>query len=75
MTTQDIEICVNGEITVCPQGQSLEDFLKTFLARSGLDSKKVIAEINGQILKPENFSNHILSARDQVEIIHFVGGG
>ncbi|MDR1241299.1 MAG: sulfur carrier protein ThiS [Deltaproteobacteria bacterium] len=75
MTTQNIEIYVNGEITVCPPGQLLEAFLTDFLARAGLTPDRVVVEINGQICKPENLGNRILNAKDQVEIIHFVGGG
>jgi thiamine biosynthesis protein ThiS len=75
MTAQNIEIYVNGEITACPQGQLLETFLAGFLARAGLSPDKTIVEINGRICKPEEFGNRILNARDQVEIIHFVGGG
>jgi thiamine biosynthesis protein ThiS len=75
MSEQNIEICVNGETTACSQGQSLDVFLKTFLARRGLNPDGVVVEINGQIFQPRNFVNYTLNAKDQVEIIHFVGGG
>jgi thiamine biosynthesis protein ThiS len=71
MDTQKIELFVNGEPATCPYGQ----FLDAFLTQAGLDSKKIVVEINGQIFKPEQFGSCKLNSRDQVEIIHFVGGG
>jgi thiamine biosynthesis protein ThiS len=75
MSAQNMEICVNGEIVTCPQGQALDVFLDAFLARLGLSPEGVVVEINGQIFRPPNFANYTLNAKDQVEIIHFVGGG
>jgi thiamine biosynthesis protein ThiS len=75
MSAQNMEICVNGGMVACPQGQALDLFLDAFLERSGLSPEGVVVEINGQILRPRDFANYILNAKDQVEIIHFVGGG
>jgi thiamine biosynthesis protein ThiS len=75
MSAQNIEICVNGETVACPPGQSLDVFLDEFLEGRGSSPAGVVVEINGTILKPQNFINYTLNAEDQVEIIHFVGGG
>ncbi len=66
-----LRFILNGEPAACPDGQNLGDYLSA----AGLDPKKVVAEINGQILKPGHFTDYRLNAGDQVEIIHFVGGG
>ncbi|MDR2892166.1 MAG: sulfur carrier protein ThiS [Deltaproteobacteria bacterium] len=67
----ELRFILNGEAVTCPDGQNLGGYLTS----AGLDPKKVVAEINGQILKPEHFTDYLLNAGDQVEIIHFVGGG
>lgn len=40
-----------------------------------LDSKKVVVEINMDIIPTEEFSNRTLMEDDKIEIIAFVGGG
>ena len=67
----EITITVNGQGESCPGGRSLE----AYLLGKGIEPRKVVAELNGEILKPESFSERILNAGDEVEIIHFVGGG
>lgn len=71
MNETKIQISVNGKTETCPAGSSL----RAYLAGRETDPKKVVAEINGEILKPEAFDGRILNAGDEVEIIHFVGGG
>ena len=66
-----LHFILNGEPASCPSGRSLENYL----SGAGLDPKKVVAEVNGRILKPEHFTDYQLNAGDQVEVIHFVGGG
>ena len=68
---ENIKLIVNGTLASCPTGRSLQDYLLD----SGIEPGKVVAEINGKILKPENFGKYVLNAGDQVEIIQFVGGG
>ena len=67
----EITITVNGQSESCPGGQSLE----SYLLGKGIEPQKVVAELNGEILKPQSFKERILNAGDAVEIIHFVGGG
>ncbi|MDL2307466.1 sulfur carrier protein ThiS [Desulfovibrio sp. OttesenSCG-928-C06] len=67
----EISITVNGQPETCPHSLSLEDYL----AGKGINPHKVVAELNGEILKPQSFKERILNAGDEVEIIHFVGGG
>lgn len=71
MTQGSISFTVNGLEALCRKGLSLKDYLEA----TGLESQKVVVEINGQIMSVENFGTCELNAGDQVEIIHFVGGG
>lgn len=66
-----IKITVNGLDEACPAGSSIHDYL----AARGVESARVVAELNGQILKPESFAGAVLREGDKVEFIRFVGGG
>ena len=37
--------------------------------------KKVIVELNGEILKSESFESVLLKNEDKLEILYFMGGG
>ena len=45
------------------------------LAARGHDAKRVVVERNGEILPREHFSQTMLCEADNLEIVHFVGGG
>ena len=45
------------------------------LEKLNLDSKKVVVEINMDIIPVEEFSERIIQTDDKIEIISFVGGG
>ena len=46
-----------------------------FLARHDLDPDLVVVERNGRILRREEFDRTALEPGDELEIVHFVGGG
>ena len=46
----------------------LADFL-------GLDAAMLVAEVNGAIIRREDFGVHALRPGDVVELVRFVGGG
>lgn len=72
MSNQDtVRFTVNGMAAACRKGLTLENYL----VAADLEPEKVVVEINGQIMKVEAFGTYELNAGDQVEIIHFVGGG
>ena len=72
MSNQEtVRFVVNGMEAACRKGLTLEDYLMV----ADLEPQKVVVEVNGQIIKVEAFGTHELNAGDQVEIIHFVGGG
>lgn len=40
-----------------------------------LDKKRIAVEVNGRIVKKENFDKIKVNDNDKIEIVHFVGGG
>jgi thiamine biosynthesis protein ThiS len=70
MSETTIGLTVNGQSVYCRPGSLLD-----YLLGTGLDPRTVVAEVNGQILNMETAADHRLAAGDQIEIVHFVGGG
>ena len=64
-------ILVNGEKKDLPGGLCLSELI----AREGLQESRVAVEHNGKIVPRAALSSTILADGDQVEIVHFVGGG
>lgn len=67
----DIEITLNGKAAGVPDGSTILDLLN----EKGLAERLVVVELNGTIVPRSSFSEIRFSAGDQVEIVHFVGGG
>jgi sulfur carrier protein len=66
-----MKINLNGKETEIPDGSTVSDLL----AKYGLDSKPVIAELNGSIIKGEHCRQARLKQGDMLEIVRLVGGG
>ena len=67
-----VSITVNGAERRIPTGWTLADLLLSL----GLDARTVVIERNGKILRErEAFASIELGAEDNIEIVHFVGGG
>jgi sulfur carrier protein len=66
-----ISITVNGEAREIPHPATVADLL----ARIGLDLRKVAVERNLEIVPRSTYAATPLSAGDQLEIVHFIGGG
>ncbi len=49
--------------------------LISLLETLSLSEKKVAIEINEEVVPRDNYVKKILSAKDRVEIVHFIGGG
>lgn len=66
-----MEIILNGEKKSFPQGSDIRAVL------GSLNMKKdgIVAELNGAILRSEEWAGRILKENDKVEVISFVGGG
>ena len=66
-----ISITVNGEAREIPGPATVADLL----ARIGLDLRKVAVERNLEIVPRSTYAATPLAAGDQLEIVHFIGGG
>ena len=66
-----VEIVVNGDVRIVPEGQSLLDLL----ARLELDPARVAIELDRKIVKKPLWQETTLAAGARLEIVQFVGGG
>ena len=67
----NVSITVNGDSRLIQSGQSVWAFLEGL----ELDPKKVAVERNLEIVSKSLFKDVILADGDQLEIVHFIGGG
>jgi len=66
-----LQILVNGEsFAVAP-----ETTVAGLLAVLELDLRKVAVERNREIVPRSTYANVVLNAGDEIEIVHFIGGG
>ena len=66
-----ISITVNGEPREIPGPATVADLL----GQIGLDLRKVAVERNLEIVPRSTYAATALAAGDQLEIVHFIGGG
>ncbi len=66
-----MKINLNGEAKEIQSGSSLGDLLR-FLE---LDPRMVVVEHNRSIVRRQHLGEQELQDGDQVELVHFVGGG
>jgi thiamine biosynthesis protein ThiS len=66
-----IDIQVNGESRTVATDLTIEDLLRSF----DLHPRMIVVEHNGDILRRERYQEVRVSSGDQLELVHFVGGG
>lgn len=66
-----MRIVLNGDERQVPAGCNLQELLQSM----GWDSRLLAVEINREIVTEPDFSLVELKENDQVEVVHFVGGG
>jgi len=66
-----MKITLNGEQKHIKDNLTLSDLINDL----NLDLTKVAVEINLQIAIPEEYANCNLKDGDEIEIVHFIGGG
>ena len=66
-----IDIVVNGEVRSIPEGQTILNLL----AQLQLDPARVAVEMDRRIVKQPSWTETVLRAGAQLEIVQFVGGG
>ena len=67
----EITLTVNGRPRQAPAGSSLLGLLAVL----ELDPRSVVVEHNREIVRRLELDQHALHEGDQVELVHFVGGG
>ncbi len=66
-----IKIKVNGKIFVLKSNSSVNDLI----IKLKIPIKKVAIELNKNILDKKKLKKKFLKTKDNVEIVHFIGGG
>ncbi|MCZ2149620.1 MAG: sulfur carrier protein ThiS [Bryobacterales bacterium] len=66
-----MEILVNGQPRTAAEENTLLDLLRSL----SIDPSRVAIELNGEIVKKEEWQETRLTPGAQIEIVHFVGGG
>jgi sulfur carrier protein len=61
---------LNGEARECRTGVTVADLV----AELGLGERRIAVEVNRDVLPREAYA-HALRDGDEVEIVHFIGGG
>lgn len=67
----DIRLIVNGQPRSVPGPAMLSDLL----SHLGLDPRLVVVELNREIVRRPRLGELSLKNGDQIELVHFVGGG
>jgi len=67
----EMQIMVNGDERLVPGPATLLDLLD----RLGLDPRTVVVELNREIVRRPRLGETSLAEGDEVELVHFVGGG
>lgn len=70
-TASTIPVALNGKHEMVAESCTVLDVLTSKSLRPEL----VAVEHNGEILPRDRFATTVLHADDQLEIVHFVGGG
>ena len=66
-----MKIILNGQPHECAESARLKSIIEQFCQ----DTRHVIAEVNGVLVKNTQWSAHTLSNGDTIELVNFVGGG
>lgn len=66
-----IEVQVNGEKRAVPAGLTLRGLLGHLEIRAD----RVAVEYNREIVRPERWDETQIESGDELEVVHFVGGG
>ncbi len=68
---ESVIISLNGEDRGVPAGLTVAGLIGAL----GLDTRKVAVERNREIVPRSTYEAVTLSAGDELEIVHFIGGG
>jgi sulfur carrier protein len=71
MAGATIRVTVNGE----PREVAAAATIADLLAQIGVDTRKVAVERNFEIVPRSTYAATALAAGDELEVVHFIGGG
>ena len=71
MSTQSIDIRINGQTHRVPEGLDLV----RLIAHLGLKGDRIAVEVNREIVPRDHWNSCVVRSGDVLEIVHFVGGG
>ena len=66
-----IKIKINGKISTIDDNLTMSVYLK----KLKIPLKKVAIELNREIIDKNKLKKIILKKNDQIEVVHFIGGG
>ena len=66
-----IKIKLNGKVKIINKNSKLSNIIKNFK----IPLKKVAIELNHEIVDKKNLNNVSIKKNDEIEIVHFIGGG
>ena len=66
-----MQIMLNGDPVEKPGGLTVEALLQQL----GISRERVAVELNADIVPKADYEKQLLSDGDNIEIVHFVGGG
>jgi len=66
-----MQITINGQ----PKAFEADQSLKNVITQVSPNSERVIAELNGDIVKSPEWDNTEIKDGDSLELVSFVGGG
>tara|TARA_B100000035_G_scaffold293583_1_gene283149 strand:- start:100 stop:318 length:219 start_codon:yes stop_codon:yes gene_type:complete len=66
-----IKITVNGKVNLITENTSLSSLIYALK----IPIKKVAIELNQEIVDKKKINKILLKKNDQIEIVHFIGGG
>lgn len=66
-----MRVVLNGEPRMLREGLSVADLI----ADLGLGQRRIAVEVNHEIIVRDRYPTYFITENDEVEIVHFVGGG
>ncbi len=69
--TRKMKIIINGITKEIPNEVNIIELLESF----SLPKERIAIELNKQVVRKKDWENIKITDADQIEVIHFVGGG
>jgi sulfur carrier protein len=66
-----MKILINGESRELTESLNLREFLQHF----SLPAERIAIELNKEVIRRKDWESVTVKDADQIEIVHFVGGG